>query len=124
MTWLISLVTGIGIPARFAKAALIALGCVLIALMAFAAIKLHDRRVVAAHEAGVAVATAKADRTADTHAADARIADQARAANDAAQIKEAIHEAGTDPNARRAAFYRCVRAQQAARRAGKLAAGC
>ena len=120
----IALLIGWGVPAKLAKPLLYALGIGLLLLAFAAAVKLHDRRVVQAHEAQQEIATAKADRKADTNAADQRVADQARLTNESEQIQEATNEArstGADP---RAAYYECVRKQQAARRARKPSPDC
>jgi hypothetical protein len=124
MTWLLALAARAGIPPQFRKAALIGTGILLLILAAFIAVKIHDRRVIKAHQAAQEAATAKADRKADEKAAEQRRADDARSTTEAQQIKEAVNEAGNDPAARRAAYYRCVRVQQAARKSGKRAASC
>jgi threonine dehydrogenase-like Zn-dependent dehydrogenase len=49
--FLLKLAAGIGIPARFQKAAIIGAGVVFLLLAIFAAVKIHDHRVIAAHEA-------------------------------------------------------------------------
>jgi hypothetical protein len=84
----------------------------------------YDRSVIAKHDAKVEASTAKADKKADNHAADQRRTDDARSTDEATQIKEAVNEAGNDPAARRAAYYRCVRAQQSARRDRKPSPDC
>jgi D-arabinose 1-dehydrogenase-like Zn-dependent alcohol dehydrogenase len=72
MPWLLSLATGIGIPPRFAKFAVIGAGIVLLLLIVFAAVKIHDHRVVAQHEqqlqqrAKPATDQAAAERSRDT----------------------------------------------------------
>lgn len=115
MIWLIGLAAKLGIPEPFRKAAVIVTGIVLLSLVIFAAVKIHDRRVVATHEAKQDAANAKADRKADAKAAEQRRTDDARTADETQQVKEAINEAGNDPAARRAAYYRCVGLQQSAR---------
>lgn len=124
MTWLLSLATGIGIPQRFAKAAVIATGIVLLLLAVFAAVKIHDHRVIAQHEAKQDAANAKADRKADAKAADQRRADDARLAQETQEANNAVTEArrnGADP---RSAYYRCVELQQAARAANRVVPTC
>jgi hypothetical protein len=120
----IALLIGWGVPAKLAKPLLIGVGILLLIGAIFAAVKIHDHRVIKQHEAQQQAANAIADRKADQQAANSRVADQQRADAESAQIKEAVNEAGTDPAARRAAYYKCVRAQQDARRAGKLAPHC
>ncbi len=123
-SFLIPFALKLGIPQRFVKAAIIGAGIILLGLAILAAVKIHDHRVIAAHEAKQEAATAKADRKADSHAAEQRRADDARSTQETQQIKEAVNEAGSDPAARRAAYYRCVQLQQSARKSGKRAASC
>lgn len=109
---------------RFAKAAVIGSGVVLLLLAIFAAVKLHDHRVIREHQAQQEAANAKADRKADANAADQRRADDARSAHESTQIKEAVNEARRTGADARAAYYSCVRAQQAARHAGQPSPAC
>jgi hypothetical protein len=116
MSWLLSLAAGIGIPEPFRKAAVIGTGVLLLLLAVFAAVKIHDSRVISAHDAKQGEANAKADRAADSNAADSRVTDAARQKDESTQAQEAIDEArrnGTDP---RKAYYACVSKQQLARR--------
>lgn len=122
--FLIPFALKLGVPARFAKAAIIGTAVILLGLAILAAVKIHDHRVIATHEAKQEAATAKADRKADAHAAEQRRVDDARSTQETQQIKEAVNEAGSDPAARRAAYYRCVQLQQSARKSGKLPADC
>ena len=122
--FLLSLVGKLGIPPQFRKAALIGTAIVLLAALLAIGKCTYDRSVIKAHEAKQEAANAKADRKADQKAAEQRRADDARSTTEAQQIKEAVNEAGKDPAARRAAYYRCVSAQQSARRTGKRAAAC
>jgi Tfp pilus assembly protein PilE len=114
----------LGIPEPLRKVAVIGTAVVLlIALLAIGKCS-YDRSIIKAHEAKQEAATAKADRKADTHAAEQRRADDARSTTEAQQIKEAVNEArrnGADP---RAAYYDCVRKQQSARKSGKPSPGC
>jgi hypothetical protein len=122
--FLLSLVGRLGIPPQFRKAALIGTAvALLIALLAIGKCT-YDRSVIRNHEAKQEAATAKADRKADQKAAEQRRADDSRSTIEVQQIKEAVNEAGNDPAARRAAYYRCVRVQQAARKSGKQPASC
>jgi hypothetical protein len=125
---MLSFLTGLalkaGVPQRFAKAAVI-VAMFVAAIGGFALLKAcYDDGVIDQHDANQRADTAIADRKADTKAAEERRADDARAVTESQEIKEAIHEAGPDPIARRNAYYQCVRAQQAARRAGKPPADC
>ena len=84
----------------------------------------YDRSVISRHEAKQEAATAKADRKADARAAEQRREDDARTSTEDKEIEEAINEArasGTDP---RAAYYKCIQLQQAARKLGKPPADC
>ncbi|MBA3670248.1 MAG: hypothetical protein H0W71_09360 [Sphingomonas sp.] len=115
MTAIIARLIALGCPPALAKPLMVAVAALAL-LGAVAGIKgCYDRRVVSHHNAKVEAATAKADRKADSHAAETRIADQARANAESTQISEALHEAGTDPIARRRAYYDCVRKFQSAR---------
>ena len=124
MNFLIALALKAGVPQRFAKAAVIAaLVTILVAGLGVAKCS-YDRNVIEHHEAKQEAATAKADRAADAKAADQRRTDDARTTAEAVEIKEAIDEAkrsGADP---RAAYYECVRRQQAARRTGQPSPEC
>jgi hypothetical protein len=113
--FLLKLAAGIGIPEPFRKAAVIGVGVLLLIITIFAAVKIHDHRVVAAHEAKQDAANAKADRKADTKAAEQRRVDDSRLTNETAEVNHAVEKAGNDPVARRNAYYACVRAQQSAR---------
>lgn len=93
-------------------------------LLCWGAIAAYNRSVIAHHEAKQDAATAKADRKADGHAADQRLTDAARTTHEKQQTQEAIDEArrnGTDP---RAAYYECVRREQAARNARQPSPDC
>jgi hypothetical protein len=122
--FLLSLFGKLGIPPQFRKAALIGTAVVLLIAMLMVGKCSYDKSVIRNHEAKQEAATAKADRTADTHAAEQRRADDARSTTETQQIKEAVNEAGNDPAARRAAYYSCVRKQQSARKSGKPSPGC
>jgi len=121
---LIGLLVGWGVPQRFAKPVLVG-GLFALALGSLGLGKCaYDRSIIRQHDAAQDAATAKADRKADSHAADQRRSDDARSATEDTQIKEAVDEArrtGADP---RAAYYECVRRQQAARRQRKPPADC
>jgi uncharacterized membrane protein YhiD involved in acid resistance len=120
MPWLIARVIALGVPAKLAKPILAVIAALLLIGALWGLKSLHDRRVISQHEAKQEASTAKADN----HAADQRRTDDARSTQEAQQIKEAVNEAGSDPAARRAAYYRCVSAQQSARRAGKPSPDC
>jgi hypothetical protein len=107
--------------ARPAAYALLALG---VAIALFGAKCTYDHAVIAKHEAKQDAANAKADRKADAKAAEQRRVDDTRSAIEATQIKEAVNEAGSNPAARRAAYYECVRVIQSARANGKQPPDC
>lgn len=114
----------LGIPARFAKIAVIAALVTLLVVGLGVAKCAYDRSIIRAHDAQRDAATAKADRAADAKAAEERRSDDARLTKEGQEIKEAINEAGNDPAARRAAYYRCVAKQQEARQKGALVPDC
>jgi hypothetical protein len=123
MPWLLALAAKIGIPPQFRKAAVIGFGIILLLLAILAAVKIHDHRVIATHEAKQDAANAKADRKADAKAAEQRRTDDNRLTQEAGQLKEAQSHAQTDLD-RRLAFQRCLRLQQAARRERKQPPTC
>jgi hypothetical protein len=100
-------------------------GLFLLILAALGGVKCaYDRNIIRNHDLKQEAATAKADRKADTKAAEQRRVDDARLTAETTEIKEAVNEArqiGADP---RAAYYRCVSAQQSARRERKPPADC
>lgn len=122
--FLIGLALKAGIPAKFAKPAIIATLIVLLVVGLGVAKCAYDRSVIKSHEAERDLAIERADRKADAKAAEERRSDDARLTTEAQEIKEAINEAGNDPAARRAAYYRCVELQQSARARGEPPADC
>lgn len=122
--WLLSLATGIGIPPRFAKAAVIAAGAILLGLAILAAVKIHDHRVIAAHDAKQDASNARADRKADTNAAEQRRVDDARVTTETQEINNAVSEAKRTGGDARAAYYKCVSLQQRARAAKLVVPAC
>lgn len=104
-----------GIPERFRKDAVVAVFVVLVLAAIVIGVKVHDHNVIKQHEATQDAANTKANQKADNHAAEQRRVDDARSTQEQQQVKEAINEAGSDPAARRAAYYRCVGLQQSAR---------
>ncbi len=121
---LIALLLRLGVPPRFAKPVLAVLGLILLLGALWGAKALYDRSVIRQHDAARQAEIAKADRKADEAAAVQRRADDNRISTETAEIKEAINEAGSDPAARRRAYYRCIGVQQAARASGKPPADC
>ena len=115
----------LGVPQRFARAAVIAALVVIAALAAVAVKKGYDTRLIGQHDNAVAATVTKRARTADNGAAVQRRADDARANTEATQIEKVIHDAPSTPvsDARRR-YYECVRLQQAARAARNPAPAC
>jgi uncharacterized protein HemX len=123
MGFLASLALGLGVPQRFAKAAGI-LGAVmlLIALLGLGKCA-YDRSIIKAHTARQEASNARADRKADTRAAETRRSDDARLAQEQQQLERAQANAQNDTD-RRLARHRCLRLQQAARAAGREPPAC
>lgn len=124
MMFLIGLALKLGIPPRFAKYAVIAAGVVLLGLAILAAVKIHDHGVIANHDAKQDAATAKADRAADSHAAEQRRADDARVTTETQEINNAVSQAKRTGGDARAAYYKCVSLQQRARAAKLVVPAC
>jgi hypothetical protein len=123
MMFLIGLALKLGVPPRFAKAAVIAAGAVLLMLAIFAAVKIHDHRVISTHEAKQDAANAKADRKADASAAEQRRVDDTRLTNETTELNRSTEHAQTDLD-RRLGFQRCLRLQQRARAAKLVVPTC
>jgi hypothetical protein len=123
---LAQLFAGIGVPARMTR--LLAIGAlVVLAFVAlWIALSIHDRRVVAEHEAAAAAEATTADRAADAQAATRRRTDDARLEAEADALEEVTENEmdAADPLAARRAYYDCVRVQQQARAAGRLSPAC
>ncbi len=125
MAWLSSFLIGAGLSERRAKQLAIGLVLVLLVVGLWIAKLLYDRRVIAAHNAGTAAVQAQADRAADAAAATTRRTDDARLQAEAAALEKVTHDAiKTNIAAARRAYYDCVRLQQQARSAGRLAPAC
>lgn len=122
--FLIGLALKLGIPPRFAKYAAYAAGALLLLLAIFAAVKIHDHRVIASHEAKQDAANSKADRKADSHAADQRRVDDARVTTETQEINNAVSEAKRTGRDSRAAYYKCIGLQQRARAAKLVVPAC
>lgn len=121
---LIALALKAGIPARFAKIAVIGTLIVLLVVGLGVAKCAYDRSVIKAHENERNAEIAKADRKADAKAAVERRADDARATAETQELKEAVNEAGNDAGARRRAYYECLAKLQAARARNQSPASC
>jgi chorismate mutase len=95
----------------------------------FGAKALYDHSIIKAHDAGIEASAAKADRAADTKAADQRVIDITRETQEEDQLKKAVDHAVKDPKIpddveRNLAFHRCLRLQQAARANGLKPPAC
>jgi hypothetical protein len=112
----------LGVAERFAKPAGMAGAAILLLLAAWVLKSCYDARLIERHEAGQRAATAKADRKADTKAAEQRRADDTRLATETRQLEKS-READTDLD-RRLARHRCLRLQQAARAGGREPPAC
>ena len=121
---LVDLLVRVGVAPRFARPLLTLLAMIMLLTALGSGKCAYDRSIIRHHTAKQDAVTARADRAADATAADQRRVDDARAANERNEIKEAIDEArsiGVDP---RAAYYQCVQLQQAARRLNQPPADC
>lgn len=125
MTWLAALAMKAGIPERFARAAIIALGVLLLILAAGIAKCRYDRALIATHDAARDLELSEGARAADANAAETRRADDARLSTESIQLNEVVTHAEPAPlsDARRR-YYDCLRVQQAARAAGRPAPAC
>jgi flagellar biosynthesis component FlhA len=83
----------------------------------------YDRSVIDKHDAKVEAKTAKADRKADSHAAEQRRADDTRLTNETEELKRSTDHAQTN-HERSLARARCIRLQQSARAAGRQSPSC
>jgi hypothetical protein len=112
---LVALLVGWGVPAKLAKPLLIGLGILLFIGAIFAAVKIHDHRVVAQHEAQIqqraapATDQAATERANDTltnakheeeaHSAIHSVPDAAPAAPSHALACKRLHDLGRNPPA-------------------------
>jgi hypothetical protein len=113
----------IGIPERYQKAAVISAGVLLLILAAFIVVKVHDHRVIKAHQAAQDAANAKADRAADQKAAEQRRADDSRLTQEANELNRSTAHAQTNHD-RSSARFRCIKLQQDARAAKRKPPSC
>lgn len=118
MSWLVAFLVRSGLPQRHAR--WLAIGVLIAALMLalWLALTIRDRRMIARHEAGAAVAQARADRAADAKAATRRRSDDARLEAEADALEKVTDNAIDDPRGARRAYYECIRVQQQARSSG------
>ena len=125
IAWLAALAMRAGIPERFARAAVVAIGVVLLILAAGIAKCCYDRTLIASHDAARDLELSEGARAADANAAETRRADDARLSAETYQLNEVVTHAEPAPlsDARRN-YYSCLRVQQAARAAGRPAPAC
>lgn len=124
MTWLLSLVMGAGVPAKFAKPVLIA-GLFALALAALGLGKCaYDRSVIRKHEQKAALQQAQRERKADANL-------QVQTGRDDAATKQRIEEINnatrTIPDQRPSARQRaiaCVELRREAKQRGKPEPAC
>lgn len=88
---IVSLLVGWGVPERFARLLLYAVGILLLLGAIFAAVKLHDRRVVQAHDAKQEVQVLQHEQGANDNAAAARSNDAIAISNQETEAHNAIH---------------------------------
>jgi hypothetical protein len=84
----------------------------------------YDNSVIEKHEARQDAANARADRKADTAAADTRRSDDARLTAEETQLRELRDDPTSTATERRLARQRCIRLQQSARAAGRESPAC
>ncbi len=112
-----------GASPKNARAYSWALVIVAAVLLLWGAKALYDHSIIANHDNAIEASAAKADRKADEKAANQRVADDARRAQEQDQLVEAIKNAPKDPaidddRERALAFHRCLSLQQRARANG------
>ena len=118
--WLI----GKGVSARLAKPLLFVIAGALVLAVLGVGKCAYDRSVIEEHDQQREAATAKADRKADTKAADQRRIDDARVSTEKQEIDNAIEQAKREGRDPRAVYYECIASQQAARRRGASVPSC
>ncbi len=109
--------------AGIAKALGIGAGVLLLLTVLAGAKCAYDASIIENHDARQAAETTKADRKADTTAAEQRRVDDNRLNTEQAELGKAGQNA-QDRNARRVARQQCIRMQQAARAAGRQPPAC
>jgi hypothetical protein len=125
MEFLVELALKAGVPQRFAKIAVIGALVTALVLGLGLAKCAYDKSIISNHDAQQSAANAKADRAADTHAADQRRSDDSRLTNEQEQLEGVRTDAKPQSDLdRRLARQRCIRLQQTARRDGKQPPAC
>ena len=108
-----------GVPERFVKPLLLAVGALLIALAVVGIVKLHDRRVIDKHDATANAKVIAKTTPANDHAADQRSTDTITNARQAQETHDVIHAAPDQAPAPSSLALGCLRLQ----RQGKSLAG-
>jgi len=109
MPWLLSLALRFGVPEKYAKQAVIAVLILLAFVAAFAAVKLHDRRVITNYDAKQEVQAQKAARRANDEAADQRATDTIAIAKKAQETHDVIQAQPDQPIAPTSRALACKR---------------
>lgn len=109
------MIIGLGVPAKLAKPLLIGVGVLLLVGLAFAAVKIHDHRVVATHDAQIEVKTLQAQQKANDAASDQRSTDAIKQAQNEQEAHSAIAAQPDQPISPTSLALSCQRL----RRAGK-----
>ncbi len=115
MISLIAFAVRLGVPARFAKVAVIAALATMAWLAVIAAFKLHDRRVVADHDAKQAAETMRAERKANDQAASERASDTIAITKHEQETRHAVEAASDQPIAPTSRALACERLRNAGR---------
>lgn len=103
---------------------ILAAGCIILLIVVYRAGGSAEEAENERDQAKASVEALEQKGAADTNAAAARTQSAVRLETERAELQEAVTDAqvqGRDP---RAAFYECVRLQQAARKAGRPAPPC
>lgn len=116
MTWLISLVTGLGVPSRFAKSVLAVVGAILLIAALWGLKALYDHRVIANHEQKLE----QRAKPATDKAAEERANDAIANAKNEQEMHDAIQAQPDQPIAPTSHALACERL----RRAGRSVAAC
>jgi len=124
--FLANLAVGLGLPQRFARAAVIGLLIVLAVGGLLLAKSCYDDSLIERHDAERDADLAEGGRAADANAAETRREDDARLSTESIQLNEVIANASIPdvPSDARRRYYECVRLQQQRRVAGDPAPAC
>lgn len=129
MAFLISMVTGMGVPLKAAKPVIFGAFALLIVLAMWGGKCAYDHSIIATHDAKVEASQAKADRKADEAATAREEAQRERRDYETDQLTKAVEHAPKDPaidddRERALAFHRCLSLQQRARANGLKPPAC